>query len=412
MKTILASVAAGSLLATLASGQTVRYRVTDLGPVGPPPGQPYYLANTGLTAGTAQAPGGAMHAVLWYKGLKADIGANRLGGPNSQAFGVNDKGQIVGEAQTFFPNREDFCGFSFLGLPHSDTACRPFIWQNGMIAELPNTLGGANAVANVINNRGEVAGFAETNQHEAGCPVNRFVPVVWRNGIIHELPRIAGDPDGGAFGINDNGQAVGVSGSCAPFDPIAQLYLFESHAVLWDRDGSVHAIPGLGGTGRFAGNHACAINNRGQVVGHSDVAGDTTTYGFLWTKENGTQPLPPLSGDFASVALSINERGEIVGSSFNTEFAFRAFVWRNGVMADLNALIPANSPLHLQLAASINDSGEIVGVGQTLDGEVHGFLATPTGGAEAAEAPRASRPPAASGSARKLLVRRLGIRAL
>src|SRR5690242_3610967 len=117
MKSILTSIAAGSLLATLAIAQPPRYNVIDLGPVGPPPGQPYFIANTGLAAGTAQMPDGTMHAVLWYKGQKTDIGANRLGGPNSQAFGVNELGQVVGEAQTSVANGEDFCGFNFLGLP-------------------------------------------------------------------------------------------------------------------------------------------------------------------------------------------------------------------------------------------------------------------------------------------------------
>jgi probable HAF family extracellular repeat protein len=91
----------------------------------------------------------------------------------------------------------------------------------------------------------------------------------------------------------------------------------------------------FGGTKGFAGNNACAINNPGQVVGHSDAAGDTTTYTFLWARETGMQKLEPLPGDFASVALGINDRGEVVGSSF---------VWQNREMTDLNKLIPANSP--------------------------------------------------------------------
>ncbi len=415
MKSVVTSIAALSWFAALALAQPQpqRYKLTDLGPVGPPPGQPYSIANTGLAAGTAQMPDGTMHGVLWYRGLKADIRANRLGGPNSQAFGVNERGQVVGEAQTSVSNGEDFCGFNFLGLPPSATACRPFVWQNGMIAELPNTLGGANAVANVINNRGDVVGFAETNQHEPGCPVSRFAPVIWQNGVMQQLPTFGGDPDGGVFGINDNGQAVGVSGSCAPFNPNSQLYLFESHAVLWQTGGVRAAATNLGsfgGTGAFAGNHACAINNRGQVVGHSDVTGDTTTYAFLWTKETGMHPLLPPSGDFASIALSINDRGEVVGSSFNTEFVFRAFLWRNGVMTDLNTLIPANSPLYLQLAASINASGEIVGFGQTINGEVHGFLATPSDGEDAHDGRGTIHPRVPSENARRLLIRRLGIR--
>jgi uncharacterized membrane protein len=289
-------------IANLAMAQLagrVNYHVTDLGPVGlNPPGQPNLIANSGIVAGAAQAGDGAEHAVVWFGGQRIDIGANRRGGPNSQAFGVNDRGQVVGEAQTSDANGEDFCGFNAMGLAPSANACRAFLWQNGAITELQNTLGGANAVANEINSSGEVAGFAETNQQrESGCPVGRFAPVIWRNGSMQALATYSGDPDGSAFGINDKGQAVGASGSCAPFNANSQLYLLESHAVLWDADGSVHLIPGLGGDGGFGGNHACGINSLGHVVGHSDVTGDATFYAFFWTKESGTAPLYPFPGD-------------------------------------------------------------------------------------------------------------------
>ena len=55
----------------------------------------------------------------------------------------------------------------------------------------------------------------------------------------------------------------------------------------------------------------------------------------------------------------------------------RAFLWQNGVMTDLNTLIPASSPWYLQSAQSINEAGEIVGYG-TINGETHAFLAKPT----------------------------------
>src|ERR1039457_5051516 len=86
MKTILTSMAAGSLLAAVAIAQPPRYTVTDLGAVGGPPGQPYFITNNGLASGAAAIPDGRMHAVLWYKGQKVDIGTLGLGGPNSAGF--------------------------------------------------------------------------------------------------------------------------------------------------------------------------------------------------------------------------------------------------------------------------------------------------------------------------------------
>ena len=120
MKSIVTLIGAASLLAALAIAQPTQYTVTDLGPVGGPPGLPYVITNNGLVGGAA-AVNTAMHAVLWHKGLKMDIGTPGLGGPNSAAFGVNERGQAVGQAQTSVPNGEDFCGFTALGLSPSAT---------------------------------------------------------------------------------------------------------------------------------------------------------------------------------------------------------------------------------------------------------------------------------------------------
>ena len=406
---------AQTTLSSQAAAGRVIYHVTDLGPVGNPPGQPYGIANNGVVVGAAQAGDETMHAVLWYGGHTIDTYANRLGGPNSQANGVNDRGQLVGAAQTSDANNEDFCGFNAYGLPPSAKACRPFLWRNGAITQLPNTLGGANAIAIAINNRGDAAGLAETNQPpEKGCPVGRFAPVIWRGGRVQALPTWAGDPDGMVNGINDNGQAVGASGSCAPFNPNSQLYLLESHAVLWDADGSVYWIPGFGGDGGFGGNHACAINNLGQAVGHSDVTGDATFHGFIWSKETGTMALLPFPGDFASLAISINDSGRVAGGSIDEQFNLRAMLWERGVGFDLNILVQAHAPLYLQIASSINARGEVTGFGQTPSGQVHGFLAIPTDGENDQEemSPVEARitPMPASENARKLLFQRLGIR--
>src|SRR5207249_7668515 len=111
---------------------------------------------------------GVMHAVLWYRNSGNPILIDKpgLGGLNSQAFGVNALGQVVGAAQSSTGNtKEDFCGFNAYGLSPSGITCLPFVWQNGIMSPLP-TLGGANAVANLINNRGEVAGFAENGKEE------------------------------------------------------------------------------------------------------------------------------------------------------------------------------------------------------------------------------------------------------
>ena len=245
MKSSILQIAALALLAVLAaparitaqeqsareenSGH-VRYGITDLGAVGNPPGQPYVITKDSLIGGAAIRDG-AVHAFVWYKRLRADVGASGLGGPNSAAFGINENGQAVGQAETSDSNGEDFCGFNAYGFP-SSTACLPFLLQDGVMNKLP-TLGGANGAANMINNQGEAVGYAETSTPEKGCAVSQFEPVIWKDGVIHQLHTYPSDPDGVAAWINDNGQVVGSSGTCAPsFNPNTGLYLVENHALL------------------------------------------------------------------------------------------------------------------------------------------------------------------------------------
>jgi probable HAF family extracellular repeat protein len=338
-----------------------------------------------LVTGHASPADGTWHAVLWYKERIKKLGT--LGGQNSVAWGVNERGHAVGESETSQPdpNGEDFCGFQPLGLPSFGNTCLPFLWQHGVMTQLPTLAGGNNGAADAINNQGEVVGLAENGTRDRTCPAFdpakgqyqkfQFKPVIWANGKIHELPTSHGDPDGIANAINDNGQVVGASGSCAPFNPDLQLYLNFKHALLW-QNGTVIDLGNLGGE---FGNIAFSVNEQGQAVGNSDLRGDTTFRAFLWTQKTGMKPLLPFQGDVNSGALGINDRGEVVGLSLDANFNLRAMLWENRVPLDLNALVSDNdSGLYLQLAESINSSGEIIGFAlEKSTGDTHAYLATP-----------------------------------
>jgi probable HAF family extracellular repeat protein len=380
MKSILTLISASSMLAALALAQTPSYTLTDLGALGPN-GQPFVITNNGLIAGSATLGGGVLHSVLWYKGLRGDIGTPGLGGQNSVAYGVNEMGQAVGAAQTSTadPTGEDFCGFKALGLPSKGTTCLPFLWQYAVTIPLP-TLGGSNGTAYRVNRRGTVAGFAENTAKDSTCPAPQklqFKPAIWENGEIQELPIAPKDFEGVAEGINDNGQVVGASGICAAFNPITGINLQPLHALLWET-GTVSDLGGLGGTGQGFGNLAYSINNQGQVVGASDLRGNANFHSFLWTRGTGMQDLGTLTGDVNSVAIGINDAGDVVGASLDAMFNLRAYLWKNGTMTDLNTLIPAGSPLSLMTACSINSSGQIVGFAVDSKGNIHGYLATPS----------------------------------
>jgi probable HAF family extracellular repeat protein len=357
-----------------------------------------------------------------------DIAKPGLGGQNSGAFAVNAKGHVLVQAETSTkdPNGENFCAYG------TGLTCLPAIWQNSVMTPLPLPGGVNGTVGNVINDRGEAPGIAENSIRDPECPLTPalngtgpqaldFDAVIWGPGPgqIRKLDPLPGDTVGMALWINEHGQAVGSSGRCA--NTTLPGFAGGPHAVLWEKDGSVHDLGNLGGTADPAvpgvANIGFVINNRGQVTGVSALPGNTTTRAFLWTREQGMQNLGTLPRDTNSSGLGMNDRGDVVGGSFTDPFEnTRAFLWQNGVMHDLNALIVGNSPfLQLLVAFGINDVGQIVGIGLTNTGDVHGFLATPGNGAGAGE----SFSPASQGvtgpvvlpeNVRKLLPGRLGIR--
>jgi probable HAF family extracellular repeat protein len=382
MKTILKATLAAGLLTLSLSGQSqTTYLVTDLGPVGNQPGQPFAVNHQSVVAGVVVSPDKLAHASVSYKGWQFDLSKPGLGGSNSLAHSVNETGQVVGQAETatLDPHNEDFCGYKALGLATQGNTCVPFLWQDGVMTQL-TTLGGNNGSAWFINNRSQVVGWAETTQPDPNCPfplVSQFKPVLWTIGSVQALPLAKGDADGIALAINDHGQAVGASGTCTTFNLISGNQLQALHALLW-QNGAATDLGNLGGTGHLLGNIALDINNQGQVVGNSDVTGDRGSHAFLWTSQKGMQDLGTLPGDAISTAIWINDAGTIVGVSADAHFNPRGVIWQNGVMTDLNTLVPKTSPLFLLTACSVNATGEIIGLAvDKATGEAHGYLATP-----------------------------------
>ena len=117
----------------------------------------------------------------------------------------------------------------------------------------------------------------------------------------------------------------------------------------------------LGSLGGTTHNAATAISSHGHVVGFSNLPGDTNSHAFLWTKDRGMKDLGTLTGDVFSAAFGINNKDQVVGLSCDANGNCRGFLWKDGVMTDLNTLIPPGSPLFLFYAGDINSRGEIVG---------------------------------------------------
>ena len=161
------------------------------------------------------------------------------------------------------------------------------------------------------------------------------------------------------------------------FNPALQLSLHPLHPILWEPDGSAIDLQGLGGTGYGFANLAINLNNRGHVVGTSDLPGDVYGHAFFWSRKAASGTLALLPATFRSGAVGINDWDTVVGLSLDPDFNARAFVWQNGVMHDLNGLVSIRDWL-LTTATSINNDGQIVGFAvNKRTGETHGFLATP-----------------------------------
>jgi probable HAF family extracellular repeat protein len=382
------------------------YTVTDLGTLGGDFSTSYGISPGGHVGGASNlVANGPAKAFIWYGGRFADLGT--LGGPNSAANGPNARGDaaIVSETSETDPNGEDVCRHG------THRICLGALW-NGVLTPLP-TLGGKNAQAFALNNRDQIVGLAENTRKEpaglcaTASQVFDFEAVLWGpNGKTQELPPLKGDTVGFALGINDLGQAVGSSGTCANtgFAPFGLA--FGPHAVLWESDGSVRDLGNLGG--KTMGK-AGAINNRGEVAGFSDVPGGAI-HSFLWTKHTGMHDLGALGTDVVGDPAGINNQSQVVGGSCDSSGACRAFFWQDNHMMDLNQLV-TGSPLYLFYGLGINDAGEIVGLGVNSFGEFHSFLATPKYDSEGESAELATQgvngPVVLPENTRKLLQQRM-----
>ena len=302
--------------------------------------------------------GPEQNATLWKDGQIVDLGT--LGGIFSLAGDINDRGQVIGGSYNAVP--DPFSG-------DVGTQLRAFLWQHGQMQDL-GTLGGTDASANFVNERGQVAGISYTNSvpnPENGVPT--IDPFLWGNGQMTDLGNLGGI-NSSVTGLNQRGQVAGNS------DVTRDGSI--NHAFRWDR-GSFVDLGTLGGT--FA--NANWIDDSGEVVGDSTTEADATLRAFTWKNGHMTN-LGSLNGDtdICSLAFGSNSKGQIVGNSIaDCDIdPSRPFLWEDGgPMVDLNSLIPPWSGLVLREGVFINDAGEIAGVADLPNGDQHAFLLIPEG---------------------------------
>lgn len=317
------------------------------------------------------------HAALWRDGQLTDLGT--LGGANSNVPwpGQNDRGMIVGISETDKPDtlHEDWSCASFF--PATGNVCRGFVWQDGRMRALP-TFGGINGFATGVNNRGQVVGWAETKVQDPTCTkpqILQFRAALWeeRGRETFQLRPLQGDSTSAATAINDEGQVVGISGDC----DVAAGEFSARHAVLWDH-GRVTRIGDLGGVAWNTPmdiNDEGDVVGFSDPPGDAD--GSFIAHAFFWSKKDGIADLGMLAGDGTSQALGINSRREVVGESCG-DVACRAVIWKHGKIYNLNLLMGASFADSLASAQDINEDGTITG--RLVDATTHltvPFVATP-----------------------------------
>jgi probable HAF family extracellular repeat protein len=344
------------------------YRLVTLDSLGGSVSFAININSSGQISGTSLLSGNQIeHAQVWTNPPRTiDLGT--LGGPNSAIFQYNHgrAGQFVGWSETSAtdPYDENYC---FFGTSH---ICRGFSWQRGKMRSLP-TLGGNNDQTNDVNKRGQIAGDSETSTKDSSCnppQVFDFLGVIWQpDGKITTLPPYSGDTVSYAYTLSQSGRdVVGNSGSCAAST---------THAVLWRNASSPSNLGSLGGS---INNVALDINNRGQIIGNSDLYGNMVTHTFLW--QNGTMSdLGTLPGDVDSFAGGINDEGQVVGESCDASGNCRGYLWQNGSMTDLNTFVPASKNLIMPFGSNINDSGQITGATVNQQGAEQAVVLIPRG---------------------------------
>ena len=296
-------------------------------------------------------------AVRWRHGSIQELGS--LGGLESVAFAVNNAGQITGGASNTIPDDNQGAIFS-----SGATQVHTFLWQNGTMQDL-GTLGGPDSQAFYINQRGEIAGLSTTNtipNSTTGIPT--VDPFVWSGGHMIDLGTL-----GGTFGapgaINNRGQVVGNSNLAGDL---------LTHAFLW-QGGHMSDLGTLGGD-NSVGNW---VNDAGQAVGTADLS-DGSHHAFFSHRGVMTD-LGTVSNDGCSNGIGVNSAGLAVGTSTDCHGnVLHLFLWQNRSIVDLSALIQSGSELTFNDPVMINDRGEIAGTGGvTGDGYLHAALLTPVG---------------------------------
>jgi probable HAF family extracellular repeat protein len=302
-----------------------------------------------------------VQAVLWKHGRLINIGT--LGGNESYANSVNNRGQVVGLATNATP---DPFGIGF------GQQARAFLWEHGHMHDL-GTLGGPDAFAIDINDQEQVLGYSFINSTpDATTGIPTGDGFLWEDGKMIDIPDPLGGTQVSPFYLSNKGEVVGSVD--LPGDIPGQEPFLWSNGVFTD-------LGTLGG----AFGYARKINDAGQIIGDATFAGAVPVNGLLtldhaviWQSGEKVD-LGTVGSDACSQGFDINSQGQAVGwSGACDQSVLRAALWeKGGPMVDLNTLISSDTGIYVFFAVNINDRGEIAAAGVLPNGETRAVLLIP-----------------------------------
>lgn len=351
----------GLSISASASDQPARYAYTDLGVLGGLDSYAWTLNDRGQVTGHADTspnsgPRG-FHAFLWspFKpngttGSMIDLFETSPADASSIGNGINDSGLVVGES-----------------LAADLSTSVAFIYK-GSSFDL-GSFGGTDSAANGINGRGQVVGSSKKPNgiNQAFLWVPNHLGAT--KGRMYSLGKVPASIGGVAYAINSGGTVTGFSLDTG----------FIDHAFVWrpfTRNGTSGRMTALVEPTGATHSSAAAINDSGVIVGQMGLP---TGEDHAFVYRTAMHDLGTLPGGHRSSANDINSSGQIVGLSETFNANPRAFIYANGHMTDLNKFLPPlvkASGVILSGAFGINDEGQIVG-DATVNGHAHAYLLTP-----------------------------------
>ena len=280
---------------------------------------PWGLSNDGHVVGHYDCPTGYDHAFIWHgQGPIVPI-PMPSGTYLSRAYDINSDGWVTGYYES-----DGHYGFLFDG-------------TTTVTLEMPP--GAVSLEPLALNDQRQVVGLWQWG-------TDAFL---WEDGVCTDLGPILPGDTSNALDVNNAGIIAGWA---------YEDGTIERRAFLIDGDTVTVFGPIPGGQS----SEAKAVSNQGHFAGNGILegpGGDLVLHALYWDGEEMFN-LGTLPGKNFSRTYDMNEDDAIVGmSSVTPTGQARAFMWRDGVMCDLNDLAETGS-VELHIGMAINELGAIV----------------------------------------------------